>query len=380
MNSLLGYDNKKTLIRDLFESMNEIMAGRDYTTYAHTMRVSEIAKQIGVSMGLADEQVEILELAGLVHDIGKMAIPDNILLKPDLFTDQDRRIMHYHPLIGAKLFAPRLQDDRITYIILRHHERLDGSGYPLGLQGESIDLLSRITAVADVYEALVSIRPYKKPLSIQKALGVLRNEATLNHLDSGVVEVLAAIAGSPVLKDVHLIPTAGFMQEIEHFRRDTFFRDALTDLFNYRYLLVLDDLHLLGERGELGFEIQLVNFTNFNELQRKYGFVVSNQVHDEIGQRLQDTVECFAQKREEYEGSIMLFRKKCDYMIYSEVNKESELQEFLDQIKAELLLTEREWALESSCLRQWFPRATSIEEAFSKTFNLEVEDLERCRF
>ncbi len=379
MNSLLSFD-QDTLIRDLFESMNEIMAGRDYTTYAHAMKVAKIAKQIGVAMGLADEQVEILELAGLVHDIGKTAIPDNILLKPDLFNSQDRRIMNYHPLIGAKLFAPRLQDDQITYIILRHHERLDGSGYPLGLRGESIDLLSRITAVADVYEALVSTRPYKKSLSTQKALVVLRNEATLNHLDSGVVEVLTAIAGSLVLQDVQLIPTAGFMQEIEYFRRDTFFRDALSELFSYRYLLVLDDLNLLGEAGEKGFELQLINFTNLNELQRKYGFVVSNQVHDEIGQRLKDTVACFARKREQYEGSIMLFRKNCDYMIYSEVNNEGELQEFLGQIKAELLLTEREWELESSCLRQWFPRATSIEEAFSKIFNLEAEELERCRF
>lgn len=379
MDSLLSFE-QNTLIRDLFESMNEIMAGRDYTTYAHAMKVSTIAKQIGVAMELAEDQVEILELAGLIHDIGKTAIPDNILLKPDLFNSQDRRIMNYHPLIGAKLFASRLQDDRITYIILRHHERLNGSGYPLGLKGESIDLLSRITAVADVYESLISTRPYKKPLSIQKAMVVLRNEATLNHLDSGVVEVLADIAGSLVLKDVQLIPTAGFMQEIENFRRDTFFRDALSELFSYRYLLVLDDLKLLGEAGEKGFEIQLINFTNFNALQREYGFVVGNQVHDEVGQRLKDTVECFSRRREQYEGSIMLFRKNCDFMIYSEVNGEHELQEFLGQIKAELLLTEREWALEASCFRMWFPRATSIEEAFSEIFNLEAEEIERCKF
>ncbi|MDA3832824.1 MAG: HD domain-containing protein [Spirochaetales bacterium] len=378
MDSLLSFD-KNTLIRDLFESMNEIMAGRDYTTYAHSMKVAEIAKQIGTAMGLSSEKVEILELAGLVHDIGKTAIPYNILLKPDLFSSQDRRIMNYHPLIGAKLFAARLQDDQITHIILRHHERLDGSGYPLGLRGDSIDGLSRITAVADVYEALISSRPYKKPLSSEKALAILRHEVTLNHLDAEIVAVLGSIAGSLILKDVQLIPTAGFMQEIEHFRRDTFFRDALTDLFNYRYLLVLDDLNLLGETGAAGYEIHLINFHNFNELQQKYGFIIGNQVHDEVGQRLRDTVECFAIKLEQYEGSIMLFRKNCDYMIYSEANKESDLQEFFDQIKAELLLTDSEWGLEAYCFRHWFPREISIEEAFTRIFALEAEKVERCK-
>lgn len=378
MDSLLGFD-KNTLIRDLFESMNEIMSGRDYTTYAHAVKVAKIAKHIGVAIGLPDLQVEILELAGLVHDIGKTAIPDDILLKPDLFSVQDRRIMEYHPLIGAKLFAPRLQDDQITNIILRHHERLDGSGYPLGLKGDEIDLLSRIMAVADVYEALTAHRPYKKPLSVKKALLILNHEAEMNHLDSHVVTVLASIVDDLVLHEVSLIPTAGFMEEIEHFRRDSFFRDAVSELFNYRYLLVLDDLKLLSETGTKGYEIQLINFHTFNLLQQKYGFIVANQVHDEVGQRLKDTVACFTDKRAQYEGSIMLFRKNCDYMIYSEADSEGELQEFLGQIKAELSLTDSEWQLEAYCFRHWFPKETSIEEAFTKIFKLEADQVEKCK-
>jgi len=378
MNSLLSFD-KNTLVRDLFESMNEIMSGRDYATYAHSVKVAEIAKQIGLAMVLPEKQVEILELAGLVHDIGKTAIPDDILLKPDLFNDQDRRIMRYHPLIGAKLFAARLQDDQITTIILHHHERLDGSGYPLGLGGDDLDVLSRIMAVADVYEALIAERPYKKPLSIANGLLILKHEVDKNHLDGEVVAALSSIAKDLVLKDVPLIPTAGFMEEIEHFRRDSFFRDAISELFNYRYLLVLDDLNVLGETGTKGFEIQLIYFHNFVELQQKYGFIVANQVHDEIGQRLKDTVACFARKRRQYEGSIMLFRKNCDYMIYSEANDEGGLQEFLDQVKAEILLTHGEWGLEASCFRLWFPRSSSIEEAFSQIFNLEAEQVENCK-
>ena len=378
MNSLLSFD-KNTLVRDLFESMNEIMSGRDYTTYAHAVKVAEIAKQIGVAMDLSDKQVELLELAGLVHDIGKTAIPDDILLKPDLFNDQDRRIMEYHPLIGAKFFATRLQDDQITNIILSHHERLDGSGYPFGLKASDLDLLSRIMAVADVYEALTATRPYKKPLSIKNALIILNHEAIANRLDGRVVAALARIAYDLVLTNVSLLPTAGFMEEIEHFRRDTFFRDAISELFNYRYLLVLDDLGVLAETGTKGFEIQLINFHNFAELQRKFGFIMANQVHDEVGQRLKDTVNCFSQKRNQYEGSIMLFRKNCDYMIYSEVDEESELQEFLGQIKAELLLTDREWGFEAYCFRLWFPSTTSIEEAFTKVFNLEAKKVESCK-
>ncbi len=186
---ILGYNNN-LLIRDLFEIMNEVLANRDISTYKHTLRVAQIANAIGKAMHLSEEELTILDLGCLVHDIGKTAIPDDVLLKPDLFNDQDRRIMEFHPLIGAKLFAPRLHDDRITNIILRHHERLDGSGYPQGLLAPEIDTLSRIAAVADEFEALTSKRPYKSPFSVHTAIGILQYEAEKGALDIKIVEGL----------------------------------------------------------------------------------------------------------------------------------------------------------------------------------------------
>ncbi|OKY75376.1 MAG: hypothetical protein BM485_08915 [Desulfobulbaceae bacterium DB1] len=377
MDRILSYDTNM-LIRDLFEIMSEVLANRDYPTYEHTTRVARISRRIGCVMGLPDTDLEILELAGLVHDIGKTAIPDDILLKPDLFNVQDRRIMQYHPLIGAKLFAKRLTDDSITNIILRHHERLDGSGYPFGLRGDEIDMLTRITSVADVFEAMTAKRPYKKPLPVAIALQIVVQEAASGHLDRQAVEALTRLGDDLITAPPTLYPTAGFMEEIENFRRDSFFRDTLTELYNYRYLLVLDDLQLLGETGARGFELQLINFKEFGKFQQENGFIVANQVHDEIGQRLKETVACFQEPRKKYDGSIMLFRKHCDYMIYSEANSEQDLAEFLGQIRAELALTHSEWGLEANCFRLWFDRKVSIEEAITRIFTMEAE-AESCK-
>lgn len=376
---MLFSSDKNMLIKDLFEIMNEVLANRDYPTYEHTSRVAKISRQIGSEMGLDENDLNILELAGLVHDIGKTGIPDDILLKPDIFNDQDRRIMQYHPLIGAKFFAKRLADDSITNIILRHHERLDGSGYPFGLKGNEIDLLSRITAVADVFEALTAKRPYKKPLLMKSALTILHHEANTGHLDKETVAALDRLDGELVMEYPKLYPTAGFMEEIEHFRRDTFFRDTLSELYNYRYLLVLDDLQFLGETGTAGYEIQLINFKEFGKFQQKYGFIVANQVHDEIGQRLRETISIFTDKRLQYDGSIMLFRKHCDYMIYSEANSQKELSEFMGQVKAELELTYEEWGLEANCFKLWFDKEVGIEEAITQIFTMEADASESCK-
>ncbi len=375
---LIGF-NSSMLIRDLFEIMNEVLANRDISTYKHTIRVAQIAKAIGTELDLSYEDLTILELGCLVHDIGKTAIPDDVLLKPDLFNDQDRRIMEYHPLIGAKLFAPRLHDDRITNIILRHHERLDGSGYPQGLLASEIDQLSRIAAVADEFEALTSRRPYKASFPVETALNILQYEAKRGALDASIVNALERIAGALVLQDVSLQPTGKFMEEIEHFRRDTFFRDTLSELYNYRYLLVLDDLKVLGEENTAGYLLLLVNFRGMGLFQVDNGVIVAGQVHDEIGQRLRDTVIRYREKRLNYDGSVMLFRKHCDYMIYAESNSEEESKELITHLREKVSQTRDEWGIEANCYRVWFPRSTSIESAMTRLFSLQVQDAESCK-
>jgi putative nucleotidyltransferase with HDIG domain len=375
---ILGFSNN-LLIKDLFEIMNEVLGNRDLSTYKHTLRVAQIAMAIAEEIGISDEELTILELGCLVHDIGKTAIPDDVLLKPDLFNDQDRRIMEYHPLIGAKLFAPRLHDDRITNIILRHHERLDGSGYPQGLLAPEIDQLSRIAAVADEFEALTSKRPYKTSFLAETALGILQYEAENGTLDEVIVSALSRIAKNLTLEDVTLQPTGNFMEEIEHFRRDTFFRDTLSELYNYRYLLVLDDLKVLCEKNTKGYLLLLVNFRGMGRFQVDNGVIIAGQVHDEIGQHLKDTVSRYREKRLNYDGSVMLFRKHCDYMIYAEGNNEEDLKEFIDHIRQNVAKTREDWGVEASCYRVWFPHTTSIENAMTRLFSLQLEDAESCR-
>ena len=375
---ILGFNNN-LLTRDLFEIMNEVLANRDISTYRHTIRVAQIAKTLGTELGLADEELTILELGCLVHDIGKTAIPDDVLLKPDLFNDQDRRIMEYHPLIGAKLFASRLHDDRITNIILKHHERLDGSGYPQGLLSSEIDQLSRIAAVADEFEALTSRRPYKTSFSVKTAIGILQYEVQKGTLDATVVNGLSRIADTIVLEHASLQPTGNFMEEIEHFRRDSFFRDTLSELYNYRYLLVLDDLKVLGEGDTAGYLLLLVSFRGMGLFQVENGVVVAGQVHDEIGQHLRDTVIRYREARLNYDGSVMLFRKHCDYMIYAEGDSEEETEELIRKLREKVGQTRDEWGIEANCYRVWFPRTTSIEKAMTRLFSLQVQDTESCK-
>jgi putative nucleotidyltransferase with HDIG domain len=378
LETVLGFDNN-LLVRDLFEVMNEVLANRDLATYKHTLGVTRIAKAIGRQMELCPEELTLLELGCLVHDIGKTAIPDDVLLKPDLFNDQDRRLMEYHPLIGAKLFARRLHDDRITHIILRHHERLNGSGYPQGLGGDEIDPLSRIVAVADEFEALTSRRPYKSPFTSKTALEIIGREVDAGALDSGAFSVLCTIADSIDLREPPLYPTGGFMEEIEHFRRDTFFRDTLSELYNYRYLLVLDDLRLLGETGTKGFLLLLIHFRGLGRFQVDNGVIVAGQVHDEIGQRLKDVVAVFRQKRREYDGSVMLFRKHCDYLLYGEGDSEQDMERLVEQTRSMVDLTYQEWGLQAQCFSRWYTKDTPMDKALTSLFSLEVATLESCR-
>jgi two-component system response regulator RpfG len=166
---------------------------RDEETGYHLIRMSRYARLIAGAIGLEREEIETVELAAPLHDIGKIGIPDQILLKPSKLDDTEWQVMRRHPVIGHEI----LKGSASKYvrmgalIALGHHEKYDGSGYPNGLVGDHIPLCARIVAVADVYDALTSIRPYKPAWSSDKAFEYLVSQRG-RHFDPRLVEAFAA--------------------------------------------------------------------------------------------------------------------------------------------------------------------------------------------
>ena len=152
------------------QAMAQTVEVRDPYTAGHQRRVSDLARAIGTRMGLSAEQVDGIRMAGVIHDIGKISVPAEILSKPGILTDPEFSLIKTHPRVGYDILKEIEFPWDIAQIVLQHHERLDGSGYPHGLSGENILLEARILAVADVVEAMASHRPYRPALGIEKAL------------------------------------------------------------------------------------------------------------------------------------------------------------------------------------------------------------------
>lgn len=166
---------------------------RDAGTGNHIFRMAKYSAEIAQSMGLSEAHCEEIEQAAPMHDIGKIGIPDHILLKPDGLTTEENRIMQTHTLIGhdilIKSHSPYLRT--AARIALSHHERFDGSGYPLGLSGGDIAIEARIVALADAFDALTSARPYKRPWGFTETLEYIDQQAG-KHFDPACVEALLA--------------------------------------------------------------------------------------------------------------------------------------------------------------------------------------------
>ena len=176
-------DLKKThrrLQRAIFQSLQGLanaLEAKDAYTRGHSERVAALAEQTAVAAGLAKAAAATVAQAGLLHDLGKIAVPEAILRKPGPLTPDEWQVMRRHPLTGAHIVAPLDFFSEAAVIVRHHHERYDGSGYPDGLQGEAIPLGARIVAIADVYDALTSDRPYRRGLPADGAIQRLKDEA-----------------------------------------------------------------------------------------------------------------------------------------------------------------------------------------------------------
>ncbi len=160
---------------------------REHDTELHSLRVQAYALRIGRELGIPEPQLEILAQGALLHDIGKIGVPDRILLKPGPLDEQDWQIMRQHPEIGQRMLASVPFLDEAIEIVAAHHERYDGSGYPCGLRGDEIPLNARVFAVADAFDAITTGRPYKPPLTVEEAQRRIEQDRG-NHFDPSVVD------------------------------------------------------------------------------------------------------------------------------------------------------------------------------------------------
>lgn len=166
---------------------------RDEGTGEHCDRLSNLAAQLGERLGLGEVEVKALRRAGYLHDIGKIAIPDTVLLKPGALTDEEWAIMRSHVEIGVNICSPLRTLRPVLPIIRHHHEKRDGSGYPDGLKGEEIPLLARVFQLADVFDALTHPRPYRQPVSPCEALDIMRKETQRGWWDARLFEEFASL-------------------------------------------------------------------------------------------------------------------------------------------------------------------------------------------
>ena len=148
------------------EILRRTVEAKDSYTRGHSDRVSKYSSLIGRKLGLYEEDIELLKIGGLFHDIGKIGIPDNILLKSEKLTDNEYNEIKNHPLIGAHILENSNIFENIIPIVLCHHEKYDGTGYPQKLKGKNIPFLARIVAIADSYDAMTSKRAYRSALPI----------------------------------------------------------------------------------------------------------------------------------------------------------------------------------------------------------------------
>jgi putative two-component system response regulator len=169
-------------------SLARSIEGKDPYTHGHCERLADYSARLGEQLGLAEDQITALRRAGIVHDVGKIAVPDAILLKPGRLTPDEWTVIREHSAVGERICAPLKSFRFVLPIIRHHHEKLDGSGYPDGLRGDAIPIAARVLQIVDVYDALTTDRPYKKAFSITDALQTMKEEVSQGWWDPHIFD------------------------------------------------------------------------------------------------------------------------------------------------------------------------------------------------
>jgi putative two-component system response regulator len=182
-------DNAETVLFSLALTIE----AKDPYTEGHCDRLSKYSVALGERLRLPEDLRVALRRGGLIHDIGKLAVPEHILLKPGPLTPEERKIMEQHTVIGERICTPLRSFRHVLPIIRHHHEKQDGSGYPDGLKGAQVPLTARILQITDIYDALTTDRPYRKALPLEKAFAIMREEVKRGWWDGPILDEFEAV-------------------------------------------------------------------------------------------------------------------------------------------------------------------------------------------
>ena len=300
--------NSSSEIIDSLITMTEV---RDSYTIGHSKRVAQYAYSLAKEMGEDEEFLRYIYFAGLLHDIGKIGIPDVVLLKPAKLNDTEYELIKTHSTLSYKILYHIKGFENILPAIKHHHERYDGSGYPSNLKAHKIPKMARYLSIVDVWDALTTRRIYRKAMSLDKALEIMEKEK--NFYDPKLYKVFIQNAK----KYYHLLDRSKkiIYPKLEEYRNDFFFRDNLTSTFNREALLYFIKK---GAEREYGIYLGGFNIRHFSLFNKKYGSNEGDKLLITLTRLLFSKIDVFNTFGEIVENKFYIFRAYADhfYILY----------------------------------------------------------------
>ena len=262
----------------LIKAFVSSMEAKDVYTKGHSEHVAAYAKNIGAALGLNEEELDAIYNAGLLHDIGKIGIPDNILLKPGRLMPHEYEIIKLHPIFSYEIIKNIPKFKKIAQCIKHHHERCDGSGYPDGLKKDKIEIGARILAIADIFDALTTKRPYRDKMPPDKAIEILKKESVdLNILSKS----------EKVLKESYItqsaITSVFVPSKLDKIRNDMIQRDYMTGLYRRDTLSATIEKYINSKER---FTLFMIDIKNISYINYKYGVDIGDKIIVFVAQEL----------------------------------------------------------------------------------------------
>ena len=319
----------------LIKAFVSAMEAKDLYTKGHSQHVAIYAKKIGKALGFNAKEQEFLYNAGLLHDIGKIGIPDNILLKPYRLSKHEYEIIKLHPIFSYEIVKNIPKFKKVANCILHHHERMDGSGYPNGLKGHQIEMGARILAIADIFDALTTKRPYRDNLTCDEAIEIMKQEELDQDILSKTANALKESYLDELIFQQTFTPT-----KFEMARKDMLERDYATGLYRRSAFVNVVNSYIRKKRL---FSMFMVDIKNISYINFKYGVDIGDKIVVFVAEELSKITKVDALARTDSDVFMFIY-KGTNPQAFKDIISQELKQGIIDKIKQKSCVIDRQAA------------------------------------